>query len=111
MPREAAFLGAVTIVARRGAGAYTQDVPLPWNHKVQPTDPHFLERTVSLLEQVLADPQSHRASQDKYRSALLHERDVFFAEVHRAFALGHFYSDSSVDLLAQNETTRLEAGS
>ncbi|TFC56974.1 MULTISPECIES: hypothetical protein [unclassified Cryobacterium] len=111
MPREAAYLGAVTIVARRGAGAFTQDVPLPWQHKVQPTDPHFLERTVALLDQVLAEPQAHRDSQNEYRSALLREKEVFFAEVQRAFVEGHFYSDSSADLLPHGEATQLETNS
>ncbi|TFD91851.1 hypothetical protein E3T61_07700 [Cryobacterium lactosi] len=111
MPREAAFLGAVTIVARRGAGAFTQDVPLPWQHKVHPTDPQFLEGTVALLDRILAEPQSHLDTQNEYRSSLLREKEVFFAEVQRAFVQGQFYSDSSADLMPLGQAAQLETDS
>ena len=111
MPREAAYLGAVTVVARRGAGAFTQDVPLPWQHKVQPTDPDFLDKTVALLDRVLTEPQSHHESQATYRSSLLSEKEVFFAEVQRAFVQGRFYSDSSADLAPHGEPAQLETDS
>jgi hypothetical protein len=108
LPREAAHLGAVTIVARRGAGAYTQDVPLPWIHKVQPTDSEFLKTTVALLEDIMTDPQPHRDSQDEYRASLVREKLMFFGEVHRAFIQGHFYSDSSTDILEQIRSSQVK---
>ena len=36
MPREAALSGALTVVARRGSGAFFADVPVPWEHKITP---------------------------------------------------------------------------
>ncbi len=55
LPREAALAGAVTVVARRGAGAYAADVPVPDWHKVA-MDGDPVANAVAALRDVLADP-------------------------------------------------------
>lgn len=82
LPREAALAGAISVVARRGAGAFL-DVPIPWEHKVSMTDP--VGNGATVLQRVLADPARARALQLDYRTSVRKERDIFTAEASAIF--------------------------
>ncbi|TNM59453.1 hypothetical protein FHN55_20690 [Streptomyces sp. NP160] len=83
MPREAALCGAVTVVARRGSGAFHADVPLPWEHKVSP-EGDFVGNAARVLRRVLAAPAEARAMQDPYRAVIRDEERRFTREVREA---------------------------
>jgi hypothetical protein len=87
MPREAAVCGAVTIVARRGSGAFPADVPIPWEHKVPP-DGDFVGNAERVLRRVLADPSPARAAQQRYREIIRAEETTFTGEVRAALVEG-----------------------
>ncbi|MGW9112868.1 hypothetical protein [Microbacterium sp. NPDC055683] len=84
MPREAAAMGAIVLVARRGAGANDVDVPLPWEHKVDVL-PDVVDAAIGALDAVLADPAAALAAQEPYRARVAGERDRFDREVAAAF--------------------------
>lgn len=92
LPREAAVCGAVTLVARRGAGAFFEDVPLPAEHKIDPTG-DAVGNAIAAVRTVFADPSANRRKQDGYRAVIAAERDAFDAEVRRIFLLGQLGSD------------------
>jgi hypothetical protein len=87
LPREAALLGAVTLVAQIGAGADLIDTPLPSEHKIR-TEGDFARNAAVTLSQVLADPEEHFHRQRYYREGLLRERDAFKKEVRYLFNIG-----------------------
>lgn len=94
MPREAAAMGSIVLVARRGAGANDVDVPLPWEHKVD-VAPDVVAAAHTAIERVLADPAAALAAQEPYRAAIRRERDVFDREVEAAFIRGEFGRDGA----------------
>lgn len=87
MPREAALAGAVTLVARTGAGRYYEDFALPPEHRI-PLEPDLLSNAGSALAQVLEDPAHHFALQAEFRAAISGERDAFRREVAEIFGRG-----------------------
>lgn len=83
MPREAALCGAVTVVARRGSGAFAADVPIPWEHKVSP-EGDFIGNAERVLRRVLHDPDDARRHQQHYRDVIRAEQATFTDEVRAA---------------------------
>ncbi|MDN3310470.1 hypothetical protein QWJ90_05975 [Microbacterium oryzae] len=94
MPREAAAVGAVVLVARRGAAANDVDVPLPFAHKVAVL-PDVVDAAHEAVVRVLDDPAAALAAQGPYRERVLREREVFDAEVAAAFIRGEFGRDGA----------------
>ncbi|TFC89876.1 hypothetical protein [Cryobacterium sp. TMT4-31] len=92
MPREAAMAGAISLVARRGSGAYTADVPIPWEHKISP-EGDVLKNARDALERTFDDLEGNYARQDHYRTVIAGERDNFRHEVKAAFIDLHLESD------------------
>lgn len=95
MPREAALAGAVSIVSRRGAGAYYNDVPVPWEHKV-PIGQDAVETAVERIEHVLENVSAEADKQREYVRRILAEKDQFRREVEDIFLLrrlGKDYAD------------------
>lgn len=86
LPREAASSGAVTVVARRGAGAYWDDVPIPWEHKVSMTSP--VGNAVEVLGRILANTTSAREKQSWYVDRIRSERVRFVTEANAIFVAG-----------------------
>jgi len=80
MPREAALSGALSVVARRGSGAYYADVPIPWEHKITPDDNEVASTAAALSGLMENLPQEVR-KQDAYRNAIMGERNRFRQEV------------------------------
>lgn len=91
MPREAAMCGAVTLVARRGSGAFDADVPIPWEHKIFPNS-GILTNAARAIEIVFDKPEVQWARQADYRSQIEREEETFIGEVRAAFIDGHFES-------------------
>jgi hypothetical protein len=87
IPREAALAGCVVSVALRGAGAYSADVPIPFDHKVR-LDGNMVENAVGTVQAVLKDRAGSFARQSSYRSAISREQTVFDAEVNAIFVAG-----------------------
>ena len=92
MPREAAICGAVSLVARRGSGAFYGDVPIPWEHKIT-ADKHILQRSVAAIERVFLNPEGNQQTQAFYRDRILSEKETFQSEVERTFVFGEFDSN------------------
>ena len=84
MPREAALSGALTVVARRGSGAYFADVPIPWEHKITPDDAE-VAKTAGVLPVLMDNLEREVRKQDAYRNAILSEQDRFTKEVADVF--------------------------
>jgi hypothetical protein len=91
MPREAAMCGAVSLVARRGSGAFHADVPIPWEHKISPNG-NILNNAKDAIQGVFSDPEAHWAMQSAYRSQIEHEQETFVREVEAAFIKGQLES-------------------
>lgn len=80
LPREAALAGAVAVVARRGTGAFSADVPLPVWHTVDMAgDP--VANAVAVLRSVLADPFRAWSEQSDYRRRIAGQPVQFRQEV------------------------------
>ncbi|MET4136982.1 hypothetical protein [Pseudarthrobacter sp. PvP090] len=94
MPREAALSGALTVVGRRGSGAFYSDVPVPWEHKITP-GPTEVSAAAALLPQLMADLPAEIAKQDSYRAAILSEKDRFKREVSDIFVEQRFGKDAA----------------
>jgi hypothetical protein len=94
MPREAAAMGSVVLVARRGAGANGVDVPLPAEHKVDVL-PDVVAHAKRAVDRVFADPAAALAAQAAYREGIRREREIFDREVADAFVLGRWGSDGA----------------
>ncbi|GAA1744130.1 hypothetical protein [Microbacterium paludicola] len=97
MPREAAAMGAVVLVARRGAAANDVDVPLPWRHKIDVL-PDVVDAALRAVDAVIADPDAALADQRAYRARIAAERDVFDREVAAAFIRGERGRDGAAPL-------------
>lgn len=93
MPREAALSGALTVVGRRGAGAYYADVPIPWEHKITP-GPDEVSDAAALLPQLMEDLPNEIAKQDSYRNTILSEKSRFKREVSDIFVDQRFGKDA-----------------
>ncbi|WP_157559641.1 hypothetical protein [Nocardioides sp. Soil777] len=94
IPREAALCGAVVIVARRGSAAFSEDVPLPWAHKV-PFGGDFVASANGTLEGVLTDVASARLDQQPFVRWIEGEKLRFDREVQQIFAHGHLGFDNT----------------
>ena len=93
MPREAALSGALTVVARRGSGAFYADVPVPWEHKVTPGRDE-VPTAAAMLPRLIDNFDAEVAKQDTYRSAILNERSRFKSEVEDVFVRGRLGKDA-----------------
>lgn len=84
IPREAALRGAVVLVARRGAAAHAEDVPIPDADKIS-----LGRRAIPQLEEriraVFAAYEPRRQAQDGYRAAIANEPALFREQVRAAF--------------------------
>lgn len=96
LPREAAASGAVTVVARAGAGAFGLDFPLPYDHKII-VDRSITESTSIALNAILADLGHQWDRQATFRHAIDLEHKIFMREVQRVFIEGKFGSDVELD--------------
>jgi hypothetical protein len=99
MPREAALAGAVTLVARRGAGANSQDVPIPWEHKIDMTG-DVPANAAARLDEVFSDLVEHKDRQAGYEPVIRAERARFEREVAAFFVDGRYGSDLPGHVLA-----------
>lgn len=93
MPREAALAGALTVVARRGAGAFFGDTPLPREHKIT-TDGDIAAEAVHVVSNAFENLCVEVAKQESYRRWLLAERTRFEREVARVFIQRETQDDS-----------------
>lgn len=105
MPREAAALGCLVLVARRGSAAFSLDVPIPEHHKIDvtPYDPeHAAQQTLRILDSL----PEELAAQNLYRLSISNERQRFAAEVARTFVSDIKGSGTSVVDLLSNDAKR-----
>lgn len=93
MPREAALSGALTLVARRGSGAFYADVPLPWEHKIS-TGADEAQSAADALPGLIANLAAEVTKQDQYRRLILNEEDRFTQEVDDIFVKGRTGKDA-----------------
>ncbi|MET1088093.1 MAG: hypothetical protein ABWY04_13385 [Arthrobacter sp.] len=93
MPREAALSGALSIVARRGSGAFYADVPIPWEHKITPGDDEAMT-AAGMLPALIGNFTAEVAKQNGYRKTVQNERSRFKREVEDVFVKGHFGKDA-----------------
>lgn len=93
MPREAALSGALTVVGRRGSGAFYADVPIPWEHKITPGRAE-VATAAALLPELMKDLPDEIGKQDSYRAAILNERSRFKREVSDIFVDQRFGKDA-----------------
>lgn len=93
LPREAAVNGAITVVARRGAGAFYLDAPLPLEHKIT-INREYVESTVEALTDILHDIPEHFRRQSLYRSVIVGEKQRFLAETKWIFGERRFGVDA-----------------
>ena len=93
MPREAALSGALSIVARRGSGAFYADVPVPWEHKITPGKDE-VSAAAAMLPQLIGNFDAEVAKQDRYRAAILNEKSRFRSEVEDVFVKGQLGKDA-----------------
>lgn len=82
MAREALLLGANIIVAKAGAGAWNEDVPIPECYRVAI---HDMEAVARLAAHMIQVPESHAPHFDTLRRICREERTRFFGEVVRVF--------------------------
>lgn len=93
MPREAALSGALSLVVRRGSGAYYADVPLPWEHKIMPGQNEVAE-TAAALPRLLGNLPIEVRKQDPYRKAIYGEQERFRKEVADIFIYNRLGKDA-----------------
>jgi hypothetical protein len=98
MPREAALAGALTLVGRRGSGANSLDVPIPWEHKFSMTG-DVASNAAARLEAVFSDLAEHKARQAGYEPFVRGEKERFGREVAAFFVAGKHGSDLPGDSL------------
>lgn len=101
MPREAALVGCVSVVARRGSAAFTADVPLPWQNKVnlQAGDP--VSNVVSVLDNVFTFPNEFQRGQRDYVAAIRYEEQTFLDELRAVFLADRLGSDTGCNILRE----------
>lgn len=83
LPREAALAGAVNVVARRGAGAFWADVPIPWEHKVSMENP--VGNASRIIGSILEDLPGALLKQQMYVNQIRQERSRFTDEARAIF--------------------------
>jgi hypothetical protein len=81
IPREAAISGACVITGRRGSAAFSEDVPIPCEWKLDESAPDFKQRFENLACQILGSHASHADRLKQYRNAIRSEKDEFFAAI------------------------------
>jgi hypothetical protein len=96
LPREAAASGAVTIVARRGAGGFHLDFPIPYEHKITIGD-GLITSVSGTINAVLNNLDCEYDRQANFRHEISCEQQVFMREVTRVFIEGKFGSDFEYD--------------
>jgi hypothetical protein len=90
LPREAALCGAVVLTGRRGAAAFSDDIPLPGSCRLDEAAPDFQTRALRLIERLLADEDEFLlawAEQQSYRHWIGRNIAVFTAELEEFIAL------------------------
>lgn len=87
LPREAAIAGALTLVARRGSGAYAADVPIPLQHKI-PVEGDIATNAAAAITRVLPRLQTEIPRQEFYRDVIRAERETFTRQVRTVFQAG-----------------------
>lgn len=95
MPREAAMLHTPVVVARRGAAAYWDDVPVGAEFKVS-AGREFVSDASSRLLSILNDPDGAAERQAGYRQWIGNDQERFAREVRRAFRDGRWEDDMPV---------------
>jgi hypothetical protein len=85
IPREAAISGACVITGRRGSAAFSQDVPIPVEWKLDEIAPDFKRRFEELACKILRNHASHVDRLKQYRSTIRSEKQAFFAAVNDQF--------------------------
>jgi hypothetical protein len=92
MPREAASLGAISLVLGVGAAANLHDYGIPSDHRI---DAHGdVERNAAaVIDRVLRDIDLHYQSQAEFRRTVRGERETFNREVRDAFGVASEPSD------------------
>lgn len=93
LPREAAISRALTIVSRRGSGAFYGDVPIPWEHKVTPGRDEVAVVS-EMLPELIDNLQVEVDKQDSYRTTIEGERKRFNLEVEDVFVKRHWGKDA-----------------
>lgn len=86
MPREAALAGAVSVIGRRGSGAFWSDVPVPARHRLSSASP--VESGIEAIQAVLHDPAAAVAAQADYVAWIRDEQRRFTDEVRAIFLDG-----------------------
>jgi hypothetical protein len=87
VPREAAIRGALTLVARRGSGAYAADVPIPLDHKIS-VGGDIAANALEVIAEVVPRIGLEVLRQDFYREVIRAERDTFIRQVKMLFQDG-----------------------
>jgi hypothetical protein len=87
IPREAAMLGCVVLVGRRGSAAFAEDVALPERYKL-PFRPGVSRKAAALVADVLRDHPAHWRFQETYRDRIRREPADFLAQVIGVFGQG-----------------------
>lgn len=84
LPREAALLGAVSVIAMAGAGANSFDWPLPRDHKVHVRG-DIARNAAQVITNVLTDVPLHFERQASFRDGLTREKRTFERELRNVF--------------------------
>ena len=92
MPREAALAGALSLVVRRGAGAYYSDIPIPWEHKIL-LGRDAVTTAVDRIETVLKEVPAELEKQAVYVRRIRGEKVQFQREVADIFLEGRLGKD------------------
>ncbi len=87
MPREAAALGAISLVMNQGAGANSRDYPIPDDHRIDPGG-DVPRNAAAVVEHILGDIDLHYQRQAKFRDTIVRERETFDREVEDVFVAG-----------------------
>ncbi len=95
MPREAALMGCITVVGRRGSAAFTADVPLPARHKVQLQCSDPIRAVIAVLDSAFAAPDEYQQRQRPYVEMIKGEERRFLDEARTVFVKGELGSDTS----------------
>ncbi|WLQ07122.1 hypothetical protein [Arthrobacter oryzae] len=101
MPREAALVGCVSIVARRGSAAFSADVPLPWQNKVNLQTGDAVSNAISVLDKVFAFPDEFQRGQRGYVAAIKSEEQTFLDELAAVFLEDRLGSDTRCGMLRE----------
>jgi hypothetical protein len=87
LPREAAACGATVALLRTGSAAFSADVPIPGDHKIDPTH-NIPDHATTVVTRLLSDLERHHSLQARYREMIRNERSRFEREVRAVFVEG-----------------------